>query len=332
MILVTGGTGLVGSHLLYKLAQNNERIRAIYRNDAKLAQVKKVFSYYTDNVEILFNKIEWVKTNLNNVPDLVYAFTNVTHVYHCAALISFDTSDFELLKKTNIEGTANIVNLCISEDIKKLCYVSSIATIGSSIKSVLNEESEWNPEEEHSVYALTKYGAELEVWRGTQEGLDAVIVNPGVIVGPGYWSNGSGLFFSKVAKVMRFYTSGVTGYIGVEDVVAVMLKLMESTIVNERYILVESHLSFKDFLTKIALALNVNPPKYEAKKWMLQMAWRLDWIKSLFTRKSRVLTKSIVESSQNKTEYNGSKLQKELNIKLEKIDIVISKTANCFIS
>jgi nucleoside-diphosphate-sugar epimerase len=330
MILVTGGTGLVGSHLLFDLTKSNTVVRAIYRDETKLSNVKTIFSYYTDDFEAHFNKIEWVKADLNNIPALIDAFVNVDYVYHCAALISFNTSDFELLKKINIEGTANIVNLCLSEKIKKLCYVSSIAAIGSSTKGNLTEDAEWNPEEDHSVYALTKYGAELEVWRGTQEGLKAVIVNPGVIIGPGFWDSGSGLFFSKVKKGMYFYTTGVTGYIGVKDVVIIMQKLMLSDIKNERYILVAEHLSFNTFLNKIADVLEVKQPKFEAKKGVLIISSWLDRLKALVTRQPRLLNSSIIKSSQSKTLYNTNKFKKELQMDLQNISTVTSNTGKLF--
>ena len=192
MILVTGSTGLVGAHLLYKLISNNEKVRAIYRNEGKLNNVKKVFSTYIDDYKNLFENIDWVKADILDIPSLSKAFKGIDYVYHCAAFVSFEPDKYHLLRRTNIEGTANIVNLCISNSIKKLCYVSSIATIGNELNNnPITEDSVWNPEEEHSVYAITKYGAEMEVWRGTQEGVDAIIVNPGVILGVGktqnYW-------------------------------------------------------------------------------------------------------------------------------------------------
>jgi len=164
MILVTGSTGLVGAHLLYALTKDNISIRALYRTQEKIERVKHVFSYYTNSVDSQFSKIEWVKGDINDLSSLEIAFKNVTHVYHCAALVSFNPDDYYKLRKVNIEGTANIVNLCIDHKITKLCYVSSIAALGSEIHTnMVTEDSEWNPEESHNVYAITKYGAELEV-------------------------------------------------------------------------------------------------------------------------------------------------------------------------
>lgn len=283
MILVTGGTGLVGSHLLFKLVNSdrNEKVRATYRREKTLKRVKHVFSYYTDAAEALFEKIEWVKADLNDIPTLQIAFNDITHVYHCAAFVSFEPDKYRMLRRINIIGTANIVNLCISNHIKKLCYVSSIAALGhhNNPEKLIDENTAWNPEDDNSVYAITKYGAELEVWRGTQEGLDAVVLNPGVILGAGYWNGGSsGNLFKLIGNGMRYYTTGIKGYVDVWDVVNTMHQLMNSTIKNEAFILVSENLSFKIFQTKTAVALDVKPPNKEAKPWLLAIVWRLDWL------------------------------------------------------
>ena len=206
MILVTGATGLVGSHLLVQLLQENEAVKALYRSKEQIEKVKNVFAF--KNQTVLFDKINWVKGDITDIPTLEIAFEHVTHVYHCAALISFDPSDEAALRKINIEGTANVVNCCIAFGIKKLCHVSSIAALGSpkDHEVTINEQSEWNPEELHSDYAITKYGAEMEVWRGQQEGLKVLIVNPGVIFGPCFWNQGSGAFFTTVKKGIPFFT------------------------------------------------------------------------------------------------------------------------------
>ena len=192
MVLVTGGTGLVGSHLLLKLAQQNKSVRALYRKGANLERVKTVFSYYSKNSKSLYETIEWAEADLNDLPKLTLAFKDITHVYHCAAYISFDPSNYKILRATNIKGTANIVNLSIANKVEKLCYVSSVATLGYDA-DLITEETQWEGNQNQSVYAISKYGAEMEVWRASQEGVAAVIVNPGVILGPGFWNSGSGL-------------------------------------------------------------------------------------------------------------------------------------------
>jgi len=333
MILVTGGTGLVGSHLLFKLANNEQKVRAIYRTKEKIETVRHVFSYYTNQVDELFSKIEWVEADLNNIPKLTEAFNGITHVYHCAAYISFDPNYYHSLRQINIEGTANIVNLCIYGNVKKICYVSSIAAIGKELSDkLINEESPWNNDEDHSVYAITKYGAEMEVWRGCQEGLDVVIVNPGVIIGPGYWKLGSGSFFKRIYRGLKYYTTGTTGYVSVNNVVEIMFLLMKSDIKNERYIVIAENLSFKSFFTKIANALNVVSPKKEASSLLLQIAWRMDWLRSKIRGKHRRLVKHSVKSIQSITNYDNSKVKRDLNFEFESIDSSISSTSQKFLS
>lgn len=331
MILVTGGTGLVGAHLLYSLVNSNKKIRAIYRNEKKFEHVKRIFSYYTSTPEDLFDKIEWVNGDLNDIPSLTDAFEGITHVYHCAAFVSFEPDKFDLLQKTNIEGTANIVNFCISNSIKKLCYISSVAAIGTPKKGLAaTEKTEWNPENNNSVYAITKYGAELEVWRGTQEGLDAVIINPGVIIGPGIWHYGSGSIIKTVANGLPYYTSGSMGYVDVNDVVKCMISAMESDLKNERFICVAESWSYKQFLITTAQLLEVTPPKKEAKPWLLQLGWRLDWLKHTFTGKRRKLTKRLVNSLQSKSNYDNTKIKEALKITFTPIKDSLKQTCAKF--
>lgn len=325
MILVTGGTGLVGAHLLYKLVSNNENVRAIYRTERKLANVKNVFACYTDDYQHLIESIDWVQADILNIPLLSEAFKDISYVYHCAAFVSFEPDKYQLLRRTNIEGTANVVDLCISNTIKKLCYVSSIATVGNTMNNdSITEETEWNQESDNSVYAITKYGAEIEVWRGTQEGLDVVIVNPGVILGGGIWRYGSGSLFKKAHKGLRFYAKGTVGLVAVEDVVSIMMKLIKSEIKNERFILVAENWTYKKFLQSLSYAVKVKPPKKLASPLLLQMAWRLDWLVHKLTGKRRILTKQIVESVSSKTNYNSAKIEMALKYNFNSIDKTIA--------
>ena len=327
MILVTGGTGLVGSHLLYKLTQTEEKVRAIYRSEEKIKAVKHVFSYFTKEVEPQFSKIEWMKGDILDIPSLEENFKGISHVYHCAALVSFDPNDYHSLRKINIEGTANIVNLCISNNISKLCYTSSIAAIGEEKPGMeITEESPWNSEVDHSVYAITKYGAEMEVWRGTQEGLNTVIVNPGIILGGGFWKSGSGSLFRRIHKGMDYYTLGKTGYVDIHDVTDNMFYLMNSNIVNERFILISENWSYKKFIQTVARELKVNVPKKEAKPWLLNIAWKLDWIKYHLGSKRRRLIKQTVQSIQTESIYSNKKI-KSLGIKFKSIDTSITEVS-----
>jgi len=218
----------VGSHLLLELVKLGQKPRATYRKKERIEVAKKVFSYYAKNHESLFSAIEWVKCDILDIPKLETVFDGISEVYHAAALISFDPTDHKKLLKVNVGGTTNIVNQCIVHKAKKLCYVSSIAAIGSSIgNKPVKESNDWT-EATGNGYALSKHLAEMEVWRASQEGVPVAIVNPGVILGAGYWYSGSGKFFYAASKGPKYYLPSGTGFVAVEDVVSAMLLVMDS--------------------------------------------------------------------------------------------------------
>lgn len=328
MILVTGGTGLVGAHLLLHLAESEANIRAIYRECGALEKTKALFKLYQKGR--LFSNIDWVLADITEVPSLEIAFQDVEYVYHCAGLISYDPNDEDQLRKINIEGTANIVNFCIDKNIKKLCHVSSIAALGdlAAHETEVTEETEWNPEAPHSDYAISKHGAEMEVWRGQQEGLNVVIVNPGVIFGAGFWNQGSGEFFSRVEKGLPFYTNGSTAYIGVTDVVKIMVRLMKSDVSGERFTLIAENIPFKKVIFDIAENLNAKKPKIEAKPWLLSIAWRLDWLVSTIFRTKRKLSKYSANSLNSSDFISNQKIKNALNFEFQSIESVIKEVVS----
>lgn len=330
MILVTGATGLVGSHLILQLLEHNESVSAIYRSNASIQKTKSVFSLY--NKLGLFDKINWIEADILSVPSLEIAFRNIEYVYHCAAVISFDPSDEKLLRKTNIEGTANIVNFCLQYDVRKLCHVSSIAALGDPKphEIFVTEETEWNPEKPHSDYAISKYGAEMEIWRGQQEGLNVVIVNPGVILGRGAntadWQSGSPEIFSRVAKGLSFYTTGTTGFTTVIDVVKIMIWLMNSEIRGERFIVVSENRTFQQILNAVAKALNVKSPNIAAKPWMTSIIWRIDWLASIFGRK-RTLSRMMAASLHHTEQFSNVRIKELMQYEFQNIDAYIKSIA-----
>lgn len=320
MILVTGGTGFLGSHLLWRLAQKDVPVKAIYRSEKTLKEVKTIFSYYTNNVSGYFDRITWIRADITDIPSLEEAFVGVTHVYHTAALISFNPAAWESLKKINVEGTANIVNLCLAHKIQKLCYASTIAAIGKSLdETPVTEQNEWL-ESEKSVYALSKHRAEMEVWRGSQEGLKVVIVNPGIILGPGNWDHGSLRLFKNVAKGMRSFFPGGTGFVSVNDVASIMTQLMQMNVSNERYITIAKNMPFEELFSMIATSFEVQIPKKEIPFWVLETGWRLDWLSHLFLRTKRKLTKNTVKSLRNRQTYSSQKLEKTLAYTFDDMD------------
>ena len=305
MILVTGSTGLVGTHLLLSLTQKGNSVRALYRSESKKAEVVSFFAFA--KAESQLHLIEWIQGDITEIPSLTYVFKEVTHVYHCAALISFDPYRFKELTKTNIEGTANVVNLCLANNIEKLVHVSSIATLASTPNNPITEDNFWDPDAQNSVYALTKNGAEMEVWRGTQEGLDAVILNPGIVIGEGNYLSGSGKFFNHVVQEKAFYPTGGSAVIDVKDVVFLMEKAMTASFTQERYIATAYNVTYRDFLKDIAIAMHKNAPSRPLSNNLLLVMNILDTIRGVFTRK-RKITKISYKSLQRETRYSNQKI------------------------
>lgn len=332
MILITGATGLVGSHLLLHLLENKEdNIRAIYRTRQYIERAKHIFEL--NNKIDLFSKIEWIKADILDIPSLEIAFADIEFVYHCAAKISFDPGDESLLRKTNIDGTANIVNFCIDKKIKKLCYVSSIAALGELKEGefIKTEQNDWNPEVLHSDYAISKYGAEMEVWRGFQEGLQIVIVNPGIILGNGFFNQGSGKLFTSILKGLPFYTIGTSGYVCVFDVVKIMRLLMLSKYNGERFIVIAENRTYKDIIQTISKNINIKTTRFEAKPWMLNFALLIDWFLHLLFRTKRKISKNTIKSLVETIDLSNEKIATYLKYDFIPINSCIDKIAKEFL-
>lgn len=309
MILVTGGTGLVGSHLLYKLLSKGYKVKALKRVNSNINVVKKVFAYYSDIAEELFSNIQWINGDMLDYNSIDDAVKGIEEIYHCAAAISFSPKDKETVLD-NIKGTHNIVNAALANDVKKICFVSSIAALGKSINNkAIDENCKWSSKNERSIYAYSKHHSEMEVWRGVAEGLDAVVVNPSIILGPGFWNSGSSSFYNVIWNGLKFYTTGITGFVDVNDVVHIMLELMSKNIVNERYIVNAENISYKAFFEEIARNLNVQPPKIKVSKTITEIAWRIAKIASLFKRNGPFISKESARASQSISYYSNKKIK-----------------------
>ena len=246
-------------------------------------------------------------------------------------MVSFLPKDYGQMRKINIEGTANIVNFCIAKSVLKLCYVSSIATLEKRInKKVLDEEDIWSSQYFKTGYSISKYGAEMEVWRGAQEGISSIIVNPGVILGPGFWKNGSGSIFRKIHKGLKFYSEGITGFVSVEDVALAMRQLMKEDVKNERFILVSENLSFKNMFFLIADNFGVKRPSIRATSFMTQVVWRLEYLKSVLTGKNPLLTIHSARSIHRERRYSSEKIKQVLNFEFESIPTTVKKVCSAF--
>lgn len=309
MILVTGGTGLVGGHLLCELTQKNDSVRASFRSESKKEETKQLFNYYfKENAANYFEKIQWIKADILSLIDLESLFEGVSYVYHCAALVSFHKIDFHTCLKVNRQGTANIVNMCLAYKVKKLCYVSSTAALGSVLVGSTDESTKWKPGREISGYSVSKFSAEKEVWRGIEEGLSAVMINPCVILGPGNWNEGSLSIFKTSSKGISFYPTGSNAIVDVRDVVSCLLFFMNSPIENQRFLCTGQNVSFKNLQTELAICFDKKPPNIKSPRTIALLFAAFSEVINLLLRKRRGLTIESVYSAYKTIVYDNRRI------------------------
>lgn len=327
MIFVTGGTGLIGSHLLFELASQNKRIIALKRAKSDLGRVKRLFQAYSGEGALLFDKIAWVDGEVEDYNSLIEAMINVQEVYHCAAVVSFSGKDLAKMIDINVHGTANVVDACIQLEIKRMCHVSSVAAIGSAKDGEpVTEDIPWGKSKRKSGYSVSKFQSEMEVWRGATEGLNAVVVNPTVVIGPGQWNSGSGQIFGTISKGFPFYTTGITGYVDVRDVAKAMIIAMEKEMWGKKYILNGENISHKEVFETIAHELGKKPPTIYVRPWMGALGWRLAWLGSKITGKAPAITRDTVRSGYSVTKYSTELAKKELGITFTSVADAIANT------
>jgi len=313
MILVTGGTGLLGSHLLLQLVEQGQPVRAIYRTEQKRNAVQQLFAYHTDNAQQLWQQVEWVQGDVLDVPSLQDALQGVTQVYHCAAAVTFRVKDRQYMHKVNVEGTANLVNLCAEMEGVRFCHVSSVAAIGrDGSEEVISEHNEWKESHHNAAYAVSKHRAELEVWRAMEEGLNAFMVNPSLIIGPGDWGASTGAMFKRAWSGLPFYTRGGNCFVDARDVAETMIRLMATDIVRERFIVGAENRKFKEVFERIASTMGKEPPKLEATPFLTGLTWRAEAVISAVTGKKPFITKEVAHHAIQLNRYDNSKLLKTL--------------------
>jgi dihydroflavonol-4-reductase len=328
MILLTGASGLLGSRLLLDLLEAGNRVRVLQRNNSRQGNIDR----YLPAQSPLRSQIEWVNGDVTDISALIPAFREIKQVYHCAGKVSFQPADREVMHNINIEGTANLVNLSIDMGISKFCHVSSIAALGrTGIPGTINETATWKTSSHNSEYAISKYGAEREVWRGVAEGLNAVIINPGVIIGPGNWKTDSSMIFGQVQKGLKFYTDGVNGFVDVRDVSKAAIQLMQSNVSGERFIVVGESKPFRDVFDRISDRLNQPRPRIHAGPVLTGIAWRIERLKSMITGSKPVITKETARSASGINYYDNSKLKSTLKIDFIPVDQAIDDAASFFI-
>lgn len=325
MILVTGATGLVGGHLLWHLLQDNQKISAIRRTSSNLYPLRTIFSFYTNEPDFYLDRIEWIIADVLDESSLSDAFRNVRIVYHCAAVVSLGNGS-EAMIETNVRGTRNIVKAALQNSIEKLCFVSSIAACGHVAKGLLVDENVvWTDSDNRSAYSRSKFYSEAEVWKGVESGLNAVIVNPGVILGVSGTETGSSQLFSQVRKGLAFYTNGGSGYVDVKDVVNAMISLTNSEIRNERFILVGENCSNKEILSWMADGFGKQRPWIGIGRSLLLFVGAVSEVLAKVFRFQPLIDRGMARSATNREFYSNSKITNAINLSFNPISECISE-------
>jgi nucleoside-diphosphate-sugar epimerase len=319
-ILLTGATGFLGSNVLRILLQKGYDVRALRRANSRM-----------DLVADIAHRVEWLEMDITDIA-LEEAFEGITHVCHCAAIVSFHPRDAKRMNQINVDGTANLVNLSLDFGIQRFVHTSSIAALGrSKERTHLDESTKWEASKLNSNYAISKYGAEQEVWRGAAEGLSVAIVNPAMVIGSGFWDENTARFFTQIKNGLKFCPVGATGFVDVRDVADFMVRLLESDIAGERFVLVSENLSYKTFFAYIAAALNVKPPSITVQPWLAEIAWRIEWLKEKILGTKPMVTKESARSSVYWFTYGNEKsLAAFKDFKYRKIADTIRDAAAAF--
>lgn len=297
-ILITGGTGFLGAYIIKHLVEKGYAVKAIRRSNKLPAYISKE----------IFDKCEWVEGDILDVVSLEDAMDGVDTVIHSAAIVSFHKKEQKEMYKVNVDGTANVVNIALEKDVKRFVHISSIAALGRKVDGGhVNEERKWEESKINTHYAKSKYKAEIEVWRGISEGLNAVILNPSTILGYGDWNTGSSAIFKKVYEEFKWYTPGINGFVDVEDVAAATVLLMESDISEERYIINGDNWPFRKLMDTMADSFGKKKPARQTTPFLLAVAWRVEKMRSFFTGHKPVLTKESAKVAHSKTYFDNAK-------------------------
>ena len=322
-ILITGASGLLGSHLIRHLRnQGYQNIRATYRASEDHVALQ-------DSSE---EQVTWVKCDILDLPALEEVIQDAEWVFHCAGLVSFDPRDARALREVNITGTANVVNLCLAHNIEKLLHVSSVAALSRTKPGqTISEAIRWERSPFNTRYGISKFLGEQEVWRGIAEGLDAVIINPSVILGSGRWTDGPARFFSMIHNGFPFYPRGTTALVDARDVARMMLLLMEGPYSRERFIASAGHLAYQDFFQKIAAALERPAPRYPLSPILKHLALRFFQLKGLWSKERRFITTETVRQSAFEFFYDNSKSVQQLGFEYTPLEQTIADTARAFL-
>lgn len=321
MVLVTGANGLLGSYVCRTLLQSNQPFIGLVRENSDLRLLKDI----KDQIDLRYGDIRYIE-------DIESIITACNVIIHCAATVSYDPSQKEKLFDVNVGGTANLVNLAITHQIDYFIHISSVAAIGrNKEEGTINETEKWQNEIKTTAYAESKHLSELEVWRGMAEGLNAVVLNPSLIIGPGDWEKSSSKLIKYVWDEKPFYTKGLLNYVDLRDVVKVIILMLDKRLSDSRFILNGGILSYKEFFEQVATKLNKKAPHIEAGKWLTRFALASQKIKSLFTDKEPIITKETARVSKNKIYFDNAKVKNELGYTFTPIEDTIDWTCKYYL-
>ena len=302
-ILVTGGSGFLGSYIIKQLIEKGYSVRAI-RRSAKLP-------FWIPSA--IFDKVEWIEGDVLDIVALEDAMEGVDTIIHSAAVVSFARRERKEMYKVNVDGTANVVNVALEKNIRRFVHISSVAALGRTANGGnVNEEKRWEESKVNTHYAISKFKAELQTWRGLNEGLEGVILNPSTILGYGDWHSSSCAIFRNIYEGFKWYTSGINGFVDVEDVARAAILLMESNITEQRYIVNGDNWTFQKLQNAIADAFDKKRPSKLATPFLMSLAWRIEKLKSLFSGKKPLLSKESARVAQSKTLFENDKLLKAI--------------------
>jgi nucleoside-diphosphate-sugar epimerase len=300
MVLVTGGTGFLGSYIVKELVEKRYPIRAIRRSTSKLP------FYISRNI---LEKVQWVEGDILDTVSLEDAMDGVDTVIHSAAVISFYKEEKDEMYRVNTMGTANVVNIALEKKISRFVHLSSVAALGrTKMNSHVSEEKKWQENKNNTHYAISKYKAEMEVWRGVGEGLNAVIINPSTVLGYGDWNTSSCRIFKTVYDGFPWYSTGVNGFVDIEDVAKVAVILLEKNISEQRYIVSADNWSFQQLLNTIADGFGKKRPGRRATAGLINLILKFEKMKSMLAGNKPLLTKESARVANSHTYFQNDKL------------------------
>lgn len=334
MNLVSGATGFLGAHLVCTLLHHGEAVRACKRVSSSLKEFNFIFEHYFTSVLVQTEKrnlLTWVEADINDVSSLQVAMKDIHTVYHCAALVSFVASDRDRLMKINVEGTANMVNAALAAKVPVFCYASSVAALGRKKQGdVIDESAKWEESKYNSNYAISKYKAELEVWRGAEEGLKVCMVNPGVILGLGDYKKGSNAMVHTVYKGLPLYSMGVNGYVNVKDVARAMHQLVQQQIFGKRFVMVAESCQIRELFFMLADGFGVKRPFIKVTPFMAEIAWRIMYVVALFKSNALPITKETARAANYVSRYDAARIKKELNFEFISIPATVTECCQTY--